>query len=159
MLIYLALILPILLWLILRFTMSPGPYNMDPCGKGTFFPHLIMYSVFGYVIVALSAIGATWGIARGLNWHPALVLLFAGIDGLLFAGFLTFFYEGWMAVRYPGIIITINGLTEVKMNGTGEQLGKSNYTLDKYALILSLGVSSVTLLIVGAVWTAAEVGR
>jgi hypothetical protein len=145
MLIYLALILPFFLWLILRFTMSPGPYNMDPCGKGTFFPHLIMYSVFGYVVLFLSVFCGTWGTNRGLNWHPALVLLFAGIDALLFVGFLTFFYESWMHSMAPSLTANIPG--------------KSNYTLRKYTLVLSLGISSVVLLIWGALWTAAEVGR
>ena len=138
--IYAAIALPMLLWLILRFTLSPGPYNMDPCGKGTFFPHLITYSVFGYAVVALSVFGACWGTAMGLDWHPAIVLLLAAVCGLLFAGFMAFFYESWMhAVATPP--------------------GKSNYTIGKYAAVLALGFSSVILLIFGALWTAAEAGR
>ena len=139
----LAIVLPMLLWLLFRFTMSPGPYNMDPCGKGTFFLHLIMYSVFGYAVVALSVFGACWGTAMGLDWHPALVLLFAAVCGLLFVGLLSFWYEGYMVQRYPG----------------PELVGPSNYTIGKYAAVLALGFSSVALLIVGALWTAAEAGR
>lgn len=143
MLIYAAVILPLALWVLFRLSLPPGPYNMDPCGKGTFFPHLIAYSVFGYVQAAFSVFGAAWGISRGLEWHPALVLLFAAINALLFVGFLAFFFESYMESNYP----------------YGGQVGKSNYTVGKYALVLALGFSSVILLIAGALWMAVEVGK
>ena len=135
----LAIMLPCVLWLLFRFSMPAGPYNMDPCGKGTFFPHLILYSVFGYAQVILGVFGATWGFGHGANW-PAAVLLFAALDAFLFAGLMAFFYESWMhAMATPP--------------------GKSNYTLTRYAMVLSLGFSSVILLIVGGAWMALEMGR
>ena len=131
--------LPMFLWLILRFTLAAGPYNMDPCGKGTFFPHLILYSCFGYAQVILAIFGATWAFGHSANW-PAAVLLFAALYAFLFVGLMAFFYEGWMhAMATPP--------------------GKSNYTLNRYAAVLSLGVSSVLLLIVGGAWMAVELGR
>ncbi len=138
--IYLAIALPFLLWCIFRLGLPAGPYRMDPCGKGTFFPHLIAYSVFGYAQVALGVFGASWGISRGLEWHPALVLLFAAIDALLFAGFMAFFYEAYM-------------------HATTTNPGKSNYTISRYALVLAFGHSSTILLITGALWMAAEAGK
>lgn len=139
MLIEAAIALPFILWLILRFAMPPGPYNMDPCGKGTFFPHLILYSVFAYAQVILGVFGATWAFSEGAEIQAGLLLL-AGTYALLFAGLLAFFYERWMhAVTTPP--------------------GKSNYTLSKYAAVLSLGISSVLLLIGGAAWTAMGIAR
>jgi hypothetical protein len=40
-----------------------------------------------------------------------------------------------------------------------QKLGPSNYTLNRYAAILSLGFSSFALLVFGGLWLAAEVGR
>ncbi len=136
---YLAIALPFILWLVFRLSMSPGPYNMDPCGKGSFFPHLILYSVFGYVLVTLGVFGSTWAFSEGAKPQAGLMLA-AAIYALLFAGFLAFFYEAWMhAVTTPP--------------------GKSNYTVGKYALVLALGHSSTILLISGALWLAVEVGK
>lgn len=131
--------LPFFIWVVLRFAMPAGPYNMDPCGKGTFFPHLILYSVFGYAQVVLGIFGATWGLGHGADW-PAVVLLFAALYAFLFAGLLAFSYEGYM-------------------HGMATPPGKSNYTLTRYAMVLSLGFSSVILLVVGSGWMALELGR
>lgn len=138
----LLIALPFFIWVILRFAMPAGPYNMDPCGKGTFFPHLILYSVFGYAQVVLGIFGATWGFGHGANW-PAAVLLFAALYAFLFAGLLTYLYERFMTGYATG----------------GPLLAKSNYTLTRYAMVLSLGFSSVILLIVGGAWMALELGR
>ena len=141
---YAAIALPFLLWLILRFTLPPGPYNMDPCGKGTFFPHLILYSTFAYAQVTLGVFGATWAFSHGAKEQAGL-LLFAAAYALLFAGYLAFCYESWMASMAQPPTVNLPG--------------KSNYTLAKYAVVLSLGFSSIALLIVGAAWTAVEVGK
>lgn len=138
----LLIALPFFIWVILRFVMPAGPYNMDPCGKGTFFPHLILYSVFGYAQVILGIFGATWGFGHGANW-PAAVLLFAALYSFLFVGFLVYFFEAYMHSNYPPT----------------PQVGKSDYTLTRYAMVLSLGFSSVILLVVGSGWMALEVAR
>ena len=131
----------ILLWIYFRISLPAGPFNMDPCGKGTFFAHLILYSVFGYSQVALGVFGATWAFGHGQNWSAAL-LLFSALYAFLFAGFLAFFYEGYMAANYPK-----------------NRVGASNYTINKYALVLALGFSSVLLLIAGGATLALEAGR
>jgi hypothetical protein len=116
------LALPALLWMILRISMSAGPYNMDQGQhRGSFFPLLILYSVFAYIILIASACGAFFSYCADQNW-PAFLFLSAGIEALLFAGFLVFFYEGYMHATASGT---------------------SNYTLNKYAVVLSLGVSAV----------------
>lgn len=138
----LAITLPFILWLILRFTLAAGPYEMDPCGQGTFFPHLILYSVFAYAQVALGIIGATWAYGYGAK-DAAGILLFAAILALLFAGVLAFSFEAYMAVRYKPPTCC----------------AKSNYSIGRYALVLSLGISSTALLIFGAVWAAVEAGK
>ena len=138
----LLIALPFFLWIVLRFSMPAGPYNMDPCGKGTFFPHLILYSVLGYAQVILGVFGATWAFGHSANW-PAAILLFAALYAFLFSGLLIFFYERFMAAAYPPIMTP----------------GKSNYTLTRYAMVLSLGFSSVLLLIVGGACMALEMGR
>jgi len=134
--IYAAIETPFVLWLLFRLYLPAGPYNMDPCGKGTFFPHLILYSVFAYAQVILGVFGAAWAFGEGAKIQAGL-LLFAAAYALLFAGFMAFFYESYMV----------------------GQPAKSSYTLSKYAVVLSLGFSSIILLIAGGVWTAVEVGR
>lgn len=137
-----AVALPLVLWLIFRLTLPAGPYNMDPCGKGTFFPHLIFYSVFAYAQVLAGIYGATWSYSFVANFWPSAMFLFAAIYAFLFAGVLAFFYEGYMASNYPP-----------------GRVGASNYTVTKYSLVLALGFSSITLLIGAALWTATELGR
>lgn len=135
-----AVALPLILWLIFRLALPPGPYNMDPCGKGTFFPHLIFYSVFAYAQVLAGIYGATWSYSFVANFWPSAMFLFAAIYAFLFAGVLAFFYEGYM-------------------HGISTPPGKSNYTVTKYSLVLALGFSSITLLIGAALWTATELGK
>lgn len=131
----------ILLWIYFRLALPAGPFNMDPCGKGTFFAHLILYSVFSYAQVVLGVFGAIWAFGHGQNW-PATLLLFSALYAFLFAGLLAFFYESYMVANYPTNIV-----------------GTSNYTLNKYALVLALGVSSVLLLIAGGASLAMETAK
>lgn len=135
------IVLLILIWIAFRLALPAGPYSMDPCGKGTFFAHLILYSVFGYAQVALGIFGAIWALGHG-QIGPAAILLFAALYAFLFAGFLAFFYEGYMAANYPT-----------------NRVGASNYTINKYALVLALGVSSVLLLIAGGATLAMGVAK
>jgi hypothetical protein len=153
--IYCAIALPFLLWLILWLGMPTGPYNMDPCGKGTFFPHLILYSVFAYVQVTLGFVGAAWAWNHGAK-GPAGLLLFAAAYALLFAGLLTYFYEAFMTVSYPDVSA---GVVHAVMGGRATLPGKSNYTVGKYSVIFALGFSSVLLLLAGAMQTAVQVAR
>jgi hypothetical protein len=135
-----ATALPLILWIIFRLGLPAGPYRMDPCGKGTFFPHLICYSVFGYFQVLLGIFGATWAYDYSPTLWPAAMFLLAAINALLFCGFLAFFYEAFMV-------------------SMATPPGNSNYTVGKYSLVLALGFSSIVLLIGGAVWTAAGIAR
>lgn len=128
-------LLPAILWLILRFTMAPGPYEMDsPTGKGTFFPHLVIYSVFYYVLAGISAWGACSAWHYGADWG-ALLLLFAMAYSLIFNIWLAFNFEAYMAGRY--------------------RFNKSPYSLNRYAVTLALAVSALLLFLAGVVNTAA----
>lgn len=80
------------------------------------------------------------------------VFLAAALYSLLFSGLLLFFYEGYIHGKYLGRDAS-------PARGVYEKIGPSNYTLSKYALIISLGLSSVVLLVYGVVMTALEVGR
>lgn len=137
-------LLPAILWLILRFTMAPGPYEMDsPTGKGTFFPHLVIYSVFYYVLAGISAWGACSAWHYGADWG-ALLLLFAMAYSLIFNIWLAFNFETYMHARYIVGNPALNGM-----------IGKSPYTLNRYAATLALAVSALLLFLVGVVITAA----
>jgi hypothetical protein len=147
--------LPLILWIFFRLALRAGPYEMDHGNgtkPGTFFPLLILYSVFFYVVAGLGFYGASWTFRYTGNLWVCGVFLIAALCSLLFNGLLVFFYEGYMTVKYPG-----KEFSEAR--GVYEKIGPSNYTLNKYALILSLGFSSVALLITGTVLLAMEVGR
>jgi hypothetical protein len=151
----LAVALPFVLWIALRLALPAGPYEMDHgqgTKPGTFFPLLILYSVFGYFVGVLGLYGASWTFRYTGNLWVCGVFLVAALCSLLFNWLLVFFYEGYMTVKYPG-----KEFSEAR--GVYEKIGPSNYTLNKYALILSLGFSSVALLIAGVVLLALEVGR
>jgi len=138
---YFIIALPILLWLLLRFTLPAGPYEMDNgfgSAKGTFFPLLILYQAFFYILAGLALYGARWNWEYNQNLWPSLFLFAAAIYALMFNGLLVFYYERYLAHRYPG----------------QSRLAVCNYTIDKYALILSLGISSVMLFVAGAAWVA-----
>ena len=152
----LAIALPVALWIALRLALPAGPYEMDHgngSAKGTFFPLLILYSAFGYFVGVLGLYGASWTFRYTGNLWVCGVFLVAALCSLLFNWLLVFFYESYLHGRYLGVVI-------VKETGVLVQnFGPSNYTINKYALILSLGFSSVALLIAGVVLLALEVGR
>ena len=131
-----ALLLPWVLWLVLRLALPAGPYEMDAAGKeGRFYPLLILFSVFFYTVLSLALIGATFNVAHGVDWRPGLMLLFSAVYALLFNGLTLFFYEGYLTSK-------------------AAPQPKSSYSTGKYATILSLGFSAVVLLLVGTGWMA-----
>lgn len=133
-----CVLLPCVFWLILRFTMAPGPYEMDisnGTARGTFFPQLIVYSIFFYALAGMGAYGACSAWHYGVDWGACL-LLFAMAYSLLFNIWLAFNFEMYMQRRYmvPG--------------------GKSPYTLNRYAATMALAVSAILLFLAGVVLTA-----
>jgi hypothetical protein len=133
--------LPAALWLLFRFILPAGPFEMDNgqgTAKGTFFPLLILYQFFFYIVAGLGLYGAYWNWQYDANLWPSLFLFAAALYALMFNGLLVFYYERYLAHRYPG----------------QSRLAVCNYTIDKYALILSLGISSVMLFVAGAAWVA-----
>ena len=122
-----SLFAPIIIWMIFRTSMKPGPYEMDPgSGLGGFALILQIYSRFFYVIAAASALGAI--VAHGYSdFGLTLTFTVAGIEALLFNIVLAFFYEGYLAARYP-------------RNGSA---GISNYTVSRYSVVMALAVSAV----------------
>ena len=95
-----ALLLPWVLWLVLLLALPAGPYEMDAAGKeGRFYPLLILYSAFFYVVLTLALIGATFNVAHGVDWRPGLMLLFSAVYALLFNGLILLFYESYMAQK------------------------------------------------------------
>ena len=151
----LPIALPLILWLFFRLALPAGPYEMDHGNgskPGTFFPLLILYQVFGYILIGLSLYGANWAFKYTGNLVACIVFLVAELCSLLFAGLLLYWYEGYLHNKYPGQDAS-------PTRGMYEKIGPSSYTLNKYALSLSLGFSSVALLVYGVVLTALEVGR
>ena len=61
--------------------------------------------------------------------------MIAAVESVLFIGFTTLVYELYLQVRYPGPTMP----------------GDSNYTLFRYAIVLSLGISAVTTFIAALV--------
>jgi succinate dehydrogenase hydrophobic anchor subunit len=147
--------LPLILWILSRLFLPAGPYEMDHGNgtkPGTFFPLLILYRAFGYILVGLNVYGADWSYKHTCNLWVCGVFLAAALYSLLFAVLPLFFYEGYLHGKYLGQDAS-------PARGVYEKIGPSNYTLGKYALTLSLGYSSVALLVYGVVMTALEVGR
>jgi hypothetical protein len=138
---YFVIGIPVTLWILLRFTLPAGPYEMDHghgSAKGTFFPLLILYQAFFYILAGLALFGAHWNWQYNDNLWPSLFLCVAALYALLFNGFVLFFYEGYLTTKYPG----------------PTRPGVSSYTISRYALVLSLGFSSVGLFVAGAAWVA-----
>ena len=130
MLVIWALVSPAVLWAIFRFTLPTGPYAMDQGRhRGSFFPLLILYNVFGYALLLLSMSMALIAYNHELAW-AGLLFLVAGVEALVFNGWLLFTYERYMHATAVGV---------------------SNYTLNRYALTLSLGFSAVITCVVGFV--------
>lgn len=111
------------------FALSFPTYEMDhgngQC-KGTFYPLLILYSAFFYVLAALGVIGFAW-------FHVPAFLVSAG-EALFVNIWLLLCYEAYMHSRYPE--------------------GKSNYTRGKYALTLAMGCSSVLTMVIAVTQAA-----
>jgi hypothetical protein len=129
-----ALALPALIWIALRLLLPSGPYSVDQGQhKGSFFPLLIMYSVWSYIVAMVSIFGAVFCHDNGMLWSAG-VFVAAAVEALLFSGLLVFFYEGYMHSMAAG---------------------KSNYTVSKYALILSLGISSILTFLAAVAGTVA----
>jgi hypothetical protein len=132
--------LPAILWCLFRLILPRGPFEMDH-GQvmGSFSILMPYWTRLFFYIATVSLICAI--IARGWDLNvPALCLLLAFVNALLFNGFLTLNYENYLATRYPR---------------DGSQ-GVSSYTINKYALVLALGVSAVLLLLAGlglAAWS------
>lgn len=122
-------LLPIVSIVICRFALLFPAYEMDhgngKC-KGTFYPLLILYSVFFYVLAALGVIGFAWS-------HIPVFLLSAG-EALFVNIWLLLCYEAYMYSRYPE--------------------GKSNYTRGKYALTLAMGYSSALTMVIAVILAA-----
>lgn len=138
---YFVVVLPFAIWIGLRLSMPPGPYEMDSgAGKtpGTFFPHLIMYSVLFYAFAGLGIWGAVFAWTRFAE-VGAMLLLFSAVYALLFNGWMAFMFETYMHQRYV--------------------TGKSPYTLGRYAVTLALAGSTVILLLAGIVATVAVLAR
>jgi hypothetical protein len=141
-----AIALPIVLWIALRLTFPAGPYEMDHgngAAKGTFFPLLILYQVFFYVIAGLGLGGAFWNWNYDENMWPSMFLLAAAFYALLLNGLLLCWYEGYLHTRYPG----------------PARIGVSNYTLNRYAANMALALSSLALFFAGAIWAAREMAK
>ncbi len=127
--------LPAILWCLFRLTLPRGPLEFDhgPAGAiGTFFALMPHWTRLFLFIATVSIVSAVILHCQGLGM-PALCLLLAFVNALLFNGFLTLNYENYLATRYPR---------------DGSQ-GVSSYTINKYALVLALGVSAVLLLLAG----------
>jgi hypothetical protein len=116
------LALPLLIWCLLRVSLPAGPYAMDQGGhRGSFFPLMAFYSAWAYVIFFASLLGAFFSYCESANASLSLFLV-AAIEALLFAGLILFFYERFLHATASGT---------------------SNYTLNKYAVTLSLGLSAI----------------
>jgi hypothetical protein len=128
----LAIAAPFIIWVLVFLSLGPGSYSMDQNGKeGTFYPLLILYSVFFYVVAGLGLFGSIWAYGALGNLWPSSVLLVAAAEAMLFNGALLFFYEGYLHE-------------------------KTSYTRARYAAVLALGISAVLMLLVGAVMVATE---
>jgi hypothetical protein len=103
---------------------------------------LILYQFFFYIVAGLGLYGAYWNWQYDANLWPSLFLFAAALYALLFNGLVLLFYEGYLAQRYPG----------------PSKTGVSSYTINRYALVLSLGISSVMLFVAGAMWVALVAG-
>lgn len=134
-----AVALPLILWIGFRVLLPPGPYefDFDPQVRGTFISILPFYQRLFWVIALIGVAGAVTDYVEGFGW-AALLLLLAAIYAFLFNGVMVYFYEVYLHSRYPR---------------DGSQ-PRSNYTLGRYSLILSLGFSAVVLLLAGVIYTA-----
>jgi hypothetical protein len=131
-LIYVALAFPFAVLIALLLGMPNVKYEFDHGNgtkPGTFFPLLILYQVFFYFIAVDSLLCAK-------SNH---LFVITAIEALLFNGLTVFFYESYLHNRYKSISLQ----------------GESNYSLLRYAIVLSLGFSAVVTFVtalVESVW-------
>jgi hypothetical protein len=139
-LVYLSIALPIILWAAFRSFMKPGPYEMD-------FSHI--HGTFGLIMPwymkTFSFIAVSGLIGATISWYlrigkVAVIFLISAILATLFNALIVIFYERYMHIRYPRMNPPVNGV--------------SNYTLTKYSIILSLGISALADFILALVYAA-----
>ena len=105
--------------------------------RGSFFPLLACYQVLAYAVFFGSLLGAFFCYCEGQNM-PWSLFLVAAIEAILFAGFLLFSYEMYLQATASGA---------------------SNYTLNKYAVTVSLGVSAILTFVLAVGLTAVGVAK
>ncbi len=129
--------LPIALWLAFCAFLRSDYYAMDQgYHKGSFFPLLILYSVFGYVVFLASLVISMVEFYNNMFWAPS-VLMVAAVDALLFVVFLLTSYESYLHYQ-------------------ADHPEQSNYSGFKYAMTIALGLSAVVTFIMGLVMTAVD---
>jgi hypothetical protein len=129
---YIALGFPFALLILFLLGMPNVPYEMDHgqgSKPGTFFPVLILYHVFFYVIFTVDV----------LMRAKTSLFTISAIEAWLFNGAIVFFYESYLHQRYP-----------MRSEGT------SNYSLLRYAIVLSLGVSAAVTFVAGLIGSAGK---
>lgn len=120
-----------------------GPFEMDHGGnEGTFFPMLILYSVFFYALATASFLGAYEAWVYNAVDAPGF-FLWAGCFALLFNIWVTFQYERYLHSRYP----------------SGGKDGVSSYTARKYAFTMALAGAALLSFAAGVVRMVGELGR
>ena len=135
-----AVALPFAIWIVNRLALPAGSYEMDAGGKeGRFYPLLILYSAFFYIVAGLSIYGAVFAWDFRLGWPPILFLL-AAAYAILFCGVTVLFYESYLTSK-------------------ANAPGKSNYTRTKFAIVRSLGWSAVLLLFAATAWMVTVLPR
>ena len=130
-----TLILPLALWLVFCVALRADTYSMDQGNhRGSFWPLMIMYSVFFYALAFVAFVGAGVEFYAEMFWNPS-VLFVAACEGMLFNLVLVFWYESYM-------------------HFTATHPEHSNYARWKYAATLSLGLSAVLTFTMGLAMTA-----
>lgn len=133
---YVCLVIPIALFLFARFVMPNVRYEFDFSTNPASFTVLLVYfermaaRIFWFGTVGAFAFQHFIG-----GWGVPVILLGAAIYALLFNIWILTSYESYLQSRY-------------RRDNT---VGLSSYTVTRYAITLSLGTSSVILLILGVI--------
>lgn len=131
---YLILGFPLVIYLMARVSLPNVRYEFDIQTHGSFgflhdrF-HKIAWMIFGFGFVSAFAAERFLPIS-----DAPVILLVSAIFALLFNVWLTTSYESYMHSRY----------------GRGGGVGPSNYTLPRYCVTITLGVSCLVLFVVGS---------
>ena len=129
-----ALAFPFALWIVLGLSMRHSAYSMDQGGhKGSFFPLLILYQVFFYILAIIAGCNVVFCYGRGFVWS-GMVTATAAAEALIFNIVLLAFYESFLHYR--------------------EGFETSNYWRWKYALVSAFGVSALITFFAGMGMTA-----